>query len=252
MHKIATICLFVGAVACGQLPNLGGKGVGAPNPPVVTISSVTLASAPNNEALARYFCPKLLNKWLCSVFGESNPADLAFVFDVTLNAANTNSFPLPAVEAMVAFTAYPDQRDQANVGAVCVALCPEGENCGAPPADGCNSAEEGIKSMGDFASAVGGFVTNVALGDKELGDVRVRTIPANTAIDIKIRLDLKPSVMLKLIGRFAQDALDQVKNRKKPSFVIPYGLEGTVWVRLESIGKIAASFGPHTGQWALR
>jgi hypothetical protein len=40
-----------------------------------------------------------------------------------------------------------------------------------------------------------------------------------------------------------------VKQGKVPRFAIPYSLDGSVWVNVENFGKIAASFGPVSGQF---
>ncbi len=250
----STLIAVLFAVGC--VPGLANtKGTALrPKAPTVTVPSVALVSAPSNEALARYFCPKVANSLVCRLLGPTPTSqELAFVFDVVMKMTNPNAIPLPAVEAMVAFTAYPERaQSSTNVGAVCVALCPEGEECGAPPQDGCTGGEPGLKSMQDYANAAVGFLASVATGATRASDLRVRTIPAGGSADVRVRLQLNPQMMLKIVRSASQDMLSQIRARQKPKFVVPYSLEGTVWVNVESFGKIAAGFGPHQGVWSLR
>lgn len=239
--------------SCSKVPNLplGGMGGGVkPNPPEVSVHAVALISAPGNIALAKYFCPSVANSLLCRVFGSAPAAvDLKFVFDVDLEVQNPNDIPLPAVEAMVGFTAYPDAPNAANVGAVCVALCPEGEVCGPPPEAGCQGG--GLRTMDDYAMASVGFLANVAMGNTSVSDLKVRTIPPKGMTHVKIRLELDPIAMLSLMKNVSSDSMASVKKGKQPSFAVPYMLEGTVWVDIQSFGRIAASFGPHNDAWKL-
>jgi len=217
------------------------------------VSSVALVSSPSNSGLAKYYCPSVANAFACRALGDA-PAleELKFVFDVQLAVENPNTIELPAAEAMVAFTAYPEAESAANVGAVCVGLCPEGEECGPPPADGCTGGDQGLKSMSDYAGAAVGFLAKVASGETKLSDVKVRTIPAGGTVTVNVRLELNPEAMVTLIKNVAGDALSSIKSGKAPTFEVPFKLEGTVWVTVEGFGKIAAGFGPFADVWRLQ
>ena len=106
--------------------------------------------------------------------------------------------------------------------------------------------------MDDYALATAGFLANVALGNTSVSDIKVRTIPAKGLANIKVRLELDPVAMLSLMKNVSGDSMSSVKKGKVPSFSVPYMLEGTVWVDIQSFGRIAASFGPHTSEWKLR
>jgi len=58
--------------------------------------------------------------------------------------------------------------------------------------------------------------------------------------------------VIALVGTLGNDAIAQVKRGQVPRFVIPYQVEGSAWVTIESFGKIAAGFGPFTGQWVIQ
>ncbi len=255
---VASTVWVVGVLAlggCSAVPKLPGGGTAAikPNPPNISVSAVALVSAPSNSALAKYYCPSVANGLVCRALGSAPTlADLKFVFDLQLAVENPNQVALPAAEAMVAFTAYPQSQSSSNVGAVCVALCPEGETCGPPPQDGCTGGDQGLKSMADYAGAAVGFLANVALGNTTVSDVKVRTIGAGETAMVNVRLELNPEAMVNLIKNVAGDTLSSIKRGSMPTFQIPFKLEGTVWVNIEAFGKIAAGFGPHEDTWSLK
>ncbi len=244
---------FIGCAQLQQLPLQQAPQIAPPDPPKVAVSSVALVAAPTNVALAMYFCPQIANVLICRIFGPA-PAlsELVFVFDVTLTVENDNPVPLPAVETMLAFTAYPDANQPTNAGVVCLALCPEGQDCGPPPEDGCSSADEGLKTKEDYAAATAGLLVAVAMGTAKPSDIKVRTIPPGASIEVLARLELEPQSMLQIVASVARDALREIEAGRQPNFAVPFALEGTLWVEVESFGKIAAGFGPFYDTWSLQ
>jgi hypothetical protein len=219
----------------------------------VQVESAALVSHPNDETLALYLCPLVAGSMVCRLLGPPVSRDrVKFVFDLVLDVQNPNPMPLPAIEALVAFTAYPDAPGQARVGVVCVALCPENEWCGPPPADGCRGGSEpSIKTPEDFVNASAGFLLASALGEVRPSDVRVRMLPAKENIQIKVRLELSPEQLAKLLLVVAKDKIAEVKRGRIPNFAIPYLIEGSVWLRVENFGKIGHDFGPMRNEWRL-
>jgi len=214
------------------------------------VVGVNMVRAPSNEMLAMHFCPLVAGVIVCRLLGAAPSADqLKFIFDLTLRAENPNPTAIPAVEALVAFTAFPAHPDQAKVGAVCVSLCEQGTACAPPPADGCTGGEPQLVSMDDYRNAAVGFLLALATGQTQLSDVRVRMLPPRTPIDVVVRLELSPTQILSLLRTLSRNAIDQVKSGRVPAFAIPYSLTGSVWIKVEQFGRIAASFGPVNGQF---
>ena len=67
-----------------------------------------------------------------------------------------------------------------------------------------------------------------------------------------IRLGVDPAQMVRLITKLARGDLERIKQGKLPELAIPYRVEGTAWVSVESLGRLATNFGPASGQWQLR
>jgi hypothetical protein len=236
------------------MKQLGGPGgVQAPPPPRIVVAEVRLARMPSKENIARYLCPQVApTPFLCQALGRSpTAAELAFVFELRLDVTNSASIPLPMVEALTAFTAFPAEQGAQNLGAVCLAMCDDPATCPPPGADACTGGGPSIKTKEDFAMAAASFLVNVAAGQASLDNLRIKTIPAGATTQVVIQLQLDPVQLLGLVNRFAQDAIAQVKRGKVPSFTIPYSVEGSVWVRVEGFGKLSAAFGPYANQWTL-
>ncbi len=249
------LALALSTSGCAQLAQFTDTlGPTRPIPLNVQLRGANLVHHPSDETLAMYLCPMVAGTLICRALGPVPTADrVKFVFDVVLDVQNPNPMPLPAVEALVGFTAWPDApRQQSKVGAVCVALCPANEWCGPPPADGCSGGNEPmIKTREDFAYAAAGFLIATATGQVKPSDLRVRTIPANETVQVKIRLELPPEQFARFILSMSREAIDQVKRARIPSFAIPYMLEGSFWIRVENFGKIGSAFGPIKSDWRL-
>lgn len=247
-------CVVLGNVACDKLPNIASPTtLTKPLAPTVTLGSVTLVAAPSNEQLAKFYCPDVAGALICRALGgRPAEADLRFSFTVELQVTNPNAMPVPAVEALVAFKAFPSAAQASSLGTVCLALCEEGAECGPPAGDACSSTEGVLKSRSDYATAAVGFLVSTALGKTAVADLAFRTIPAGGTIVVKTQLDIGVVQMLALLRLVAGDAMAQVKRGTVPSFAIPFELEGSVWLKVESFGKIGASFGPHQETWQLR
>src|SRR5262245_22781297 len=134
---IAT-CLFV--AGCAQLSQLAGPvGMPAPRPPRIAVGGVMLVAHPRPEDVARALCPRVAPVPVCMLLGGPPPRDALLVtFSVGLDVTNDNAIPLPLVEALVAFTAYPGPQAGNNLGAVCLSFCDQGAACPAR-ADACQT-----------------------------------------------------------------------------------------------------------------
>jgi hypothetical protein len=113
------------------------------------------------------------------------------------------------------------------------------------------SDEPEIRDMRDFANAATGFLIATAVGERKLSDLRIRTVPPNERLKMVVRLGLDPTQMVGLIRQYARAEIDRIKEGRIPELRIPYQIEGTTWVSVESLGRLASSFGPTTGEWQL-
>src|SRR5262249_53262813 len=152
--------------------------------------------------------------------------DLGVSFDVELEAQNPNPFPLPLTHALFAFTAFPDEPDTSKLGAACLTFCKNPSSC-PQDADACRSDEPEIKDISDFKNATQDFLIAMALGDRSLDDLRIRTIAPGDRLALVVRLGLAPTQVLNLLRKSARADLDQIKAGHVPEFSIPYSLEGT-------------------------
>lgn len=234
----------------------GPGGPGARPQPQVSVSAVVLESQPTNQMLAAYYCNLSVSGPLsmgCRAFGP-NPAksSLRFTFRVELEARNPATFPMPVVSALVAFSAFPDAAGAQNLGAVCVSMCEDPHAC-PQVADACSSDEPMIRGASDFASAAAGFLVNAALtGGASIENLRMPTVPPGGSVRFVAGLTLDIDQTLSLLSRLGGDVIGDVKAGRTPSFVIPWAIEGSMWVRVEGFGRIGAGFPRQTGSWALR
>jgi hypothetical protein len=248
MKKLVPLVMAFAATGCATLGQLESS-VAHPVAPRITVAGVALVSAPSKEMVARALCPRVAPAAICLLLGA--PANIDFVFDVQLDIANDNSIPLPMVEALAAFTAFPGGASTQNLGAVCLSMCNDPASC-PPRADACSAGGPSIRTLRDFASATAGFLVAVATGQAHLDNLRIKTIPAHGSSRVTIELQLDPQQIVTLLATLAQDAIAQIKSGQPPAFAIPYQIEGSVWLDVQSFGKLAAAFGPYRNEWAIR
>jgi hypothetical protein len=235
-----------------QTNNAQGTGV-QPLPPHVNVASVRLVHAPSNQTLAAYYCTQVAPALVCGLFGPlPQPDDLRFRFDVDLDLTNPNGFPVPTVELLAAFTAYPQATGQQNLGAVCLSLCDDPTQCAQNGANACRSDQSDIRDANDFARATANFLVAVAEGQEHLENLRVRTIPANGQMRVTLHLELGADSVLALVRTLSNDAIQQLQRGQQPQFAIPYRVEGTVWINVEHFGRIAANVPAFEGTWNLQ
>jgi hypothetical protein len=152
--------------------------------------------------------------------GMPSPYELRITFALGLDVTNENAFPLPLVDALVAFTAYPQATGGQRLGAVCLSFCDSNGPCPAA-AGACTSGGPGIRTMSDFAGAAAGFLAAVATGQEAVGNLKIRTIAAGSTAHVTVALQLEPMQILALMEQFAGVALDSVKRGQPPRFEIP-------------------------------
>jgi hypothetical protein len=190
---------------------------------------------------------------VCNLF-VAVPAhdDLRFTFAIDLDVRNPNAIPIPVVEMLAAFTAFPAATGQQNLGAACLTFCADPNNCAQDAPNACHSDSRDIRSITDFAQAAARFLIAVADGEQRFDNLRLRTIPANGTARATVRLSLDVDTMLTVMRTLSQDAIQQITQGRIPAFAIPYRFEGTIWINVDNFGRFGASIPPYTGTWNLQ
>jgi hypothetical protein len=231
-----------------------------PSPPTVRMVETRLVHAPTNEQLGLHYCQVYASRSVAGAFGAlacralgapPTREDLQFTFEVEMEAGNPGRVPLPMVEAMVAFRAFPDSSDRRNLGTVCLSLCEDAASCPQGRPGACQSDAPEIRDLDSFASAAAGFLVSVALGQRRFEDLRVRTIAPSERVRFVAALSLDVDQALSLIERVAGSAVQSAQRGQRPRFDIPYEVEGSVFVEVERFGRFAASFPAVSGHWDL-
>lgn len=140
--------------------------------------------------------------------------------------------------------------DNETLGSVCITLCEdEGTSCPQDP-DTCR-LEGSIRDVDDFVGAAVGFLTSVAVGERRLEDLRVRTIASGQTTAMSFRLAIEPDQMLRVLVRVFTDLFQDLQAGRTPQIAIPFKLEGTVFIDVENFGRFAAEFPPFEDRWTL-
>jgi hypothetical protein len=253
MPRLACLPLLA-LVSCAALQQVAGTGasIPRPDPPRMVVAEVGLAAHPTALIVARALCPRVAPVPVCMVLGgRPSPAELRITFGVALDVENPNTIPLPLVEALVAFTAFPGATGTQNLGAVCISMCDDPAAC-PPRPDACTAGGPEIRTVNDFAGAAAGFLLAVATGQESVENLRVKTLAPGGTTRVTVQLALDPEQVLALLATLGNESLAAVQRGQVPRFIIPWQVEGSAWVTVERFGKLAAAFGPVQGTWELK
>ena len=225
----------------------------APSPPSVRVVSTQLARAPGRRDIGLYYCmQRAPTPLICRAFGPlPTDEDLRFAFDVELEFQNPTQQAMPVVQALFAFTAFPESLEEENLGAVCMSFCEDPANCTASAESACQSTEPEIRDLDDFRNAARGFLISVAMGERRFEDLRIRTIEPGETMRMVVRLEIAHEQMMRLIQASIGGAIEGVTSGQVPEITIPFQLEGSAWVTVEGFGRLAAGFGPIRDEWNL-
>lgn len=227
-----------------------------PPRPEVKVTSITLDSRPTNAQLAAHYCIQVAGGGVaavaCRVFGPvPRPDELRFGFRVELEAKNAAKIPMPIVSALVAFTAFPEDTGGQNLGSVCIEMCKDPNNC-PQSADACDSSEPEIRGMRDFVNAAANFLISSALRGGPTIELTIPMVDPGQSLAFVTTLTLDIDQMLALIKRASSQVISQLTKGTRPTFVIPWAVEGSMWVRFEGFGRMGAGFPRQTGEWVLQ
>jgi hypothetical protein len=267
-HSVLALLLAVVPVAVGSCAALGIPGlpgqppVGGLTPPQVTFAGATLVSSPSTHDLAAYYCPELVSApfgtsaLLCQqLFGpRPDPRALNVAFDLRFHVSNPNQIPLPVASILAAATVFPTT-GSAQLGAVCLALCPAGAvGCGAAQPGACEASSRDVRSLADFVNnAVPQLLmsSGLALAAGQPPSFVAPQVVASSELDLVARYAFGPEQLLAVMRQLASQASNDLRAGRAPTFTIPYRVEGTIWFDAGSIGRIAVGWGPSQGTWTL-
>jgi hypothetical protein len=241
---VALFITIVVASGCAELMGIAGEG-GRPVAPIVDAVELRVVELPTARSLAAYYCDRALGPLICSALGGADAP--RFVFDLELAITNRSPAPMPMVQALVAFQAYPGANDPTSLGTTCVSLCGEPSQCPSEGADACVSDDPLVHDRASFVNAAAGFLVGVATGAVDPKKVSVAMIPAGSTLRTVIRLTLDAPTMLEVITRLGRDVRDELRRGEIPAFEIPYAVQGAVWVEVSGFGRMGVNFGPARG-----
>lgn len=247
---LALLATVAAAASCDVL----WRGEGAPELAVPTLQlsedAALLVDPPDLDALALYFCSRLVGSTLCLPFGPPpRKEELQFHFQLVFDIDNPNQIPIPTSEIQVGLHLWPDQTF-GELGDVCITLCEAGAaDCPIPPEGACYYSPTDIDTLEEFlvAAARGAVILlGEAINGEPIGqDLRVFSVPAGETIQLKVTLSIGIDPMLKLLEEAAPDVFEHVLFSSGDSLDIPYAVAGRIWFNIPYLGRVTVGFGPY-------
>jgi hypothetical protein len=248
-----------------ELSKNGLDDVPLPDAPTASLKTIELTKRPTNSELTGYYCDDLaggnfLAESACvAAFGDPpSKSALQFGFVTIFELENTNDFPIPMVEVLLALDVF-EGSDQAELGAVCISFCnPESEAC-APPDAPCRVDDPEVRDLATFEPTVEDFIELAAAavtGELFEDNNQFRFIPAADGdepgrLEARIHFDIGLDPMVDILQVVAVDSTDDILAGRKPSFDVPYSVRGNLFFDVQVLGRLAIGFGPFDGVWSL-
>jgi hypothetical protein len=230
--------------------------------PTVDYQGATLAEAPSQQMLAAYYCPQVVPDLMgagpaaCEYAFDAPPpaSSMTVGFDLGFEVHNPNAFPIPVAEILTAVTIFPGETEQA-LGASCVVFCSSDDpGCtGQPGPDSCTSRSGDIRSIEDFGDAATGLLlaSGASLAAGEAPTFTMPEVIANGDAVVNARFTLGADPLLAGLEQLAQQSVNELALGHTVTFAIPYRVEGTIWLDVGSLGRVALGYGPVEGTWIL-
>lgn len=269
LHPLAVSALALLALtSCDALLQIAETQVQNPSVqplmPTVEYSGSELVESPSKNMMARYYCPLVVPDvglpgtaaLACqAAFGPPPPSSQMRVsFDLKFKVKNPNQFPIPVAELLAAVVVFPDKTNQ-SLGAACVAFCGADQpGCTGQPGPGaCVSKNTDIKSIADFQNAAAGFL--IASGIQALAGQQPTFVMPQVVQDAEVlvtaRFSFGAEALLQVLLQLAKQSAAQLQSGKTLEFVIPYQIQGGVWLDVGSLGRVVVGYGPTSGVWTI-
>lgn len=259
--------MLIASSGCEVLLALAQDAAKRPVPvmPVLTYQDAALVASPSQVQMEAYYCPRVVPDpfgipgsagALCTGFFGASPAtkQMQVAFQLNYKVNNPNQFPIPVTEMLTAVTTFPGATNQ-RLGAVCTVLCAPGDTTctGAPTATSCQDSNRDIRSVDDFKESAADFVIaagiQAAMGEKP--SFKMPEVSAATEIPLAPIFSFGPDPLLETLKQLATQSVNQLAAGQEVTFEIPYRVEGTVWLNVGSLGRVATQYGPIEGKWKV-
>lgn len=230
--------------------------------PTIEYQGATLAQAPSQRMVAAYYCPQVVSDTLgaggtlCELAFDAPPpaSSMSVGFDLAFEVHNPNAFPVPVAEILTAVTIFPDATGQA-LGTSCVVFCSAEEvGCtGQPAPDSCTSRSGDIRSIEDFGGAATGLLlaSGASLVAGEAPSFRKPEVIAGGDAIVNARFTFGTDPLLAALEQLALQSANELAAGQEVTFAIPYRVEGTIWLDVGSLGRVALGYGPVDGTWVM-
>ena len=226
--------------------------------PTVSYEGAALSQSPSQRTMAAYYCPRVVPDplGLCESFGAAPASqEMTVAFDLQFKLHNPNAFPIPVAEMLTAVTLFPGDTSQ-TLGASCVVFCSAGDpSCtGQPGPESCKATSGDIRSIEDFGAAAANLLlaSGVALAQGETPGFAMPRVVQDGDANIQARFAFGVDPLLAALQRLAEQSVEQLAAfQVAPTFTIPYRIEGTVWLDVGSLGRVAIGLGPAEGSWTI-
>lgn len=263
-------CLMIGAaltltVGC-ELLNVAATQLEGPElgyrVPELQLSEATLVAYPSGQDIAAFYCEDIVPfpaNLGCAALGPiPSERQMQFHFELQYLVDNPNpTVSIPTTEILASIRLF-EGTESAELGAVCVALCNEGDlSCtGQPGENSCVSDRSDTISVEDIQDRLIGLLelsVDAAING-ELDNVSQRVIPAGTEnFEIRVRFSLGADAMEDILGtvlrRLVVEPIDLLAGDLQID--IPFTVSGSLWFEVPIIGRVALGYGPFTDVWSV-
>jgi len=262
---VLTGCLVLSACSCELLnaaaSELDQSGLSYLTPRL-TLDDTILLAYPSGQDVAAYYCPEVIPfpaSSGCALLGpRPTESQMQFHFELLYLIDNPNpDIPIPTTEILASIRLF-EGEDITELGAVCVALCNEGDvSCtGQPGENSCKSDQQDITSIEDIQNRMLGllFATVDEAVNGDLDNLAQRMIPAGAEnFEVRVRFSLGANAMIDILGQALDRLLAQPTDLLTGALTIeiPFSIAGAIWFEIPILGRVELGYGPFVDQWTL-
>ena len=233
-------------------------------PPRVSLREVKLVERPAPHDLEAALCPRALRRagappdiardTCVGVMGPPPAAGLAVSFELELEVENQNYVNLPLSDVLLGLRLYPDGL-QPWAGMSCLVLCaPHDPHCWAKePARTCDGVRREVPSEDAYHGALADLVVGQGVLPAGAGAPRRDSpwLPARSTVRVRARFGLVPGAVVEVLTEMASHRAEEIRRGEAVPLVIPYEIDGAVYVPRGDGPRLGQAFGPVRGTWAF-